>query len=70
MGKNKSPFEPKKATYFSPLNISHAMMKKVEKNDLAQFCDYQQMFLRRPLQCHPSCQKIIGWGKIGRLVGR
>ena len=31
MGKNKSPFEPKKATYFSPLNISHAIIKKVEK---------------------------------------
>ena len=44
MGKNKSPFEPKKATYFSPLNISHAMMKQVEKMILRSFVIINKCF--------------------------
>ena len=48
MGKNKSPFEPKKATYFSPLNISHAIMKKVAKMILRSFVIINKCFYAIP----------------------
>ena len=44
MKKNKSPFEPKKATYFSPRNIFHPLMKKVEKMILRSFVIINKCF--------------------------